>query len=207
MAYDINSVTADCYEGTACLINKFGITDERQLSEIEANITFAKASELEENPLNGNFDIEHYKAIHRYLFEDLYDWAGRFRTINISKKSTRFVDAEELENLCIKCFERLKSNNYFQNMAFDNFVENVVDLYCTLNMLHPFREGNGRTERIFIAQLIRFNGYDIDFSGIDCDYLMIATIQAAQGVTDNLTEIFRENIIESSEQDFVISMQ
>lgn len=92
-------------------------------------------------------------------------------------------------------------------MSFDNFVENIVDLYCTLNMLHPFREGNGRTERIFIAQLIRFNGYDIDFSEIDCDYLMIATIQAAQGVTDNLTEIFRENLIESSEQDFAISMQ
>ena len=75
------------------------------------------------------------------------------------------------------------------------FVENIVDLYCTLNILHPFREGNGRTERIFISQLIRFNGYDIDFSDIDTDYLMFATIQSAQEITDNLVNLFKENII------------
>ena len=194
MAYEINSITADCYEGTTCLINKFGITDETKLSEVEADITFAKASKLEENPIDGKFDIEHYKAIHRYLFEDLYDWAGQFRTIDISKKGTKFVKTDELENLCVKCFDRIKSSNYFRNISFESFVENIVDLYCTLNMLHPFREGNGRTERIFIAQLIRINGYDIDFSEIDSDYLIIATIQAAQGVTDNLIKIFSEHI-------------
>ena len=194
MAYEINSITADCYEGTTCLINKFGITDETKLSEVEADITFAKASKLEENPIDGKFDIEHYKAIHRYLFEDLYDWAGQFRTINISKKGTKFVKTDELENLCVKCFDRIKSSNYFRNISFESFVENIVDLYCTLNMLHPFREGNGRTERIFIAQLIRLNGYDIDFSEIDSDYMIIATIQAAQGVTDNLVKIFSEHI-------------
>lgn len=48
-------------------------------------------------------------------------------------------------------------------MDFETFVNNIVDLYCTLNIIHPFREGNGRTERIFISYLIRFNGYDIDF--------------------------------------------
>jgi cell filamentation protein len=61
-------------------------------------------------------------------------------------------------------------------------------------MIHPFREGNGRTQRIFIAQLIRYNGYDINFSEIDADELMISTILSAQGVTDNLMSIFRNNI-------------
>ena len=65
-----------------------------------------------------------------------------------------------------------------------------------INILHPFREGNGRTERIFISQLIRFNGYDIDFSDIDTDYLMFATTQSAQGITDNLVNLFKENIIQ-----------
>lgn len=65
-----------------------------------------------------------------------------------------------------------------------------------INILHPFREGNGRTERIFISQLIRFNGYDIDFSDIDTDYLMFATIQSAQGITDKLVNLFKENIIQ-----------
>ena len=80
-------------------------------------------------------------------------------------------------------------------MAFEEFVENIVDLYCTLNIIHPFREGNGRTQRIFISQLIRFNGYDINFSDIDPNLLMIATIKSAQGITDNLFNIFRTGII------------
>lgn len=195
MSYSINSITDDCYEGTTCLVNKFGIKNEKQLSEIEADITFAKTSKLEEIPLKGNFDLEHYKSIHKFLFEDLYSWAGELRKINISKKGTNFANADELEYLCTECFQRLKENNYYRNTDFDYFVENIVDLYCTLNILHPFREGNGRTERIFISQLIRFNGYDIDFSDIDTDYLMFATIQSAQGITDNLVNLFKENII------------
>lgn len=195
MSYSINSITDDCYEGTTCLVNKFGIKNEKQLSEIEADITFAKTSKLEEIPLKGNFDLEHYKSIHKFLFEDLYSWAGELRKINISKKGTNFANADELEYLCTECFQRLKENNYYRNTDFDSFVENIVDLYCTLNILHPFREDNGRTERIFISQLIRFNGYDIDFSDIDTDYLMFATIQSAQGITDNLVNLFKENII------------
>lgn len=194
MSYEINTLTADCYEGTTCLINKFGIINEKQLEKIEADITFAKASELEENPIKGNFDLEHYKAIHNFLFEDIYDWAGKLRTVNISKKGTIFADIYELETLCIKCFNRIKSNNYFQNLSFENFINNMVDLYCTLNILHPFREGNGRTERIFITQLLRLNGYDINFSEIDSDYLMISTIQVAHGITDNLIKIFSRYI-------------
>ena len=195
MSYSIDSITDDCYEGTTCLVNKFGIKNEKQLSEIEADITFAKTSKLEEIPLKGNFDLEHYKSIHKFLFEDLYSWAGELRKINISKKGTNFANADELEYLCTECFQRLKENNYYRNTDFDSFVENIVDLYCTLNILHPFREGNGRTERIFISQLIRFNGYDIDFSDIDTDCLMFATIQSAQGITDNLVNLFKENII------------
>lgn len=195
MAYSIDSITNDCYEGTTCLINKFGIKNEKQLSEIEADITFAKTSKLEEMPFKDSFDLNHYKAIHKFLFKDLYDWAGELRTINISKKGTNFANVDELEDLCNECFKRLKENNYYQDLEFNNFVENIVDLYCTLNILHPFREGNGRTERIFIAQLIRFNNYDIDFSDIDTDYLMFATIQSANGITDNLINLFKNNII------------
>ncbi len=195
MTYNLNSINDDCYEGTSCLINKFGIADENKLSEIEANITLVKSAQLEENPINGSFDTNHYKNIHRYLFEDLYDWAGKFKTINISKKGTSFADTNEIESLCNNCFKRLKEYNYFQNMSFENFIENIVDLYCTLNIIHPFREGNGRTQRIFISQLIRYNGYDINFSDIHSHYLMIATIQSAQGFTDNLSDIFRKHII------------
>lgn len=194
MSYSIDALTADCYEGTSCLINKFNIKDENKLSNIEAAITFAKASELEKTPINGNFDLEHYLAIHRYLFEDIYDWAGKIRTVEMSKKGTSFAKSEEIEELCNGCFDRLKNMNYFHGMSFAQFVENIVDLYCTINIIHPFREGNGRTQRIFISQLIRYNGYDIDFSAIDADELMIATIHSASGINDYLIDIFSKHI-------------
>ncbi len=94
----------------------------------------------------------------------------------------------------LACFKRLKDKNYFQNQPFNDFIDDIVDFYCTTNMLHPFREGNGRTQRVFITQLIQFNGYSINFDKIDTDELMMATIQSANGITDNLKRIF-ENAI------------
>ena len=194
MSYSIEAINCDCYEGTNCLINKMNIRDEQQLSQIEADITFAKSSELEQNPICGVFDFEHYRAIHKYLFEDLYDWAGKLRSIDISKKGTQFCRAELLDELCNKCFARLIENNLFKGLTKEGFIDEIVDFYCTTNMLHPFREGNGRTQRIFITQLIRVNGYEFNFSDIDTDELMIATIQSANGVNDFLKNIFINHI-------------
>ena len=194
MSYSIDALTDNCYEGTTCLINKLNITDEETLKNIEAAITFAKISELEQTPINGNFDFEHYQSIHKYIFEDLYDWAGKIRDVDLSKKGTSFTLAKDIESLAERCFARLKKENYFETDNFDLFIENIVDFYCVSNMLHPFREGNGRTQRVFIAQLIRKNGFDIDFSEIDNDELIIATIHAANGVTDYLKDIFRQII-------------
>lgn len=194
MSYSIGAVTDDCYEGTSCLINKLGIKDDKKLKEFESAVTFAKASEIEANPIANTFDVEHYKAIHKFLFEDIYEWAGKYRTINMSKKGTIFADADKIPGLMDACFKRIKDNDFFRNNSFEEFVENIVDFYRVTNMIHPFREGNGRTQRLFIAQLIRNNNYDIDFSEIDSDELMIATIQSANGVKDNLIRIFNENI-------------
>lgn len=194
MGYSIDPVTADCYEGTACLINKFGIKDDKQLSLVEGQITFAKGSELERNPIKGSFDFKHYKSIHKYLFDEIYDWAGKIRSVDMSKKGTSFAKADGIEQLANACFARLKTENYFKGQEFNEFVSNIVDFYCVTNMLHPFREGNGRTQRIFISQLIRFAGYDIDFSSINVDDLMSATVQAANGVDVYLKEIFANAI-------------
>ena len=194
MGYSIDAITEDCYEGTSCLINKLGIKDDKKLKEFEAAVTLAKASELETQPISDAFDVEHYKAIHKFLFEDIYDWAGKYRTINMSKKGTSFAQADKIPALMNACFKKLKDNDSFRNNSFDEFVENMVDFYQVTNMIHPFREGNGRTQRIFIAQLIRYNCYDINFADVDSDELMIATIQAANGVKDNLIRIFSDSI-------------
>jgi cell filamentation protein len=112
----------------------------------------------------------------------------------MSKKGTSFAQADKIPTLMNACFKKLKDNDSFRNNSFDEFVENMVDFYQVTNMIHPFREGNGRTQRLFITQLIRHNGYDINFADMDSDELMIATIQAANGVKDNLIRIFSDSI-------------
>ena len=194
MSYSIEAITEDCYEGTTCLINKFNITDEKKLANVESAITMAKAASLEKNPLNGDFSFAHYCAVHKYLFDDLYEWAGKLREVEMSKKGTRFASTQDLALLCNACFDRLQKNNCFRGLNHPDFVENIVDLYCTLNLIHPFREGNGRTLRVFIAQLVRFCGYEINFAEINPDDLMIATIHAANGVQQYLIELFAAHI-------------
>ena len=194
MSYNIYTLTDDCYEGSSCLINKLGIKDENLLNMMESHITLAKISLLQQNPIPGVFDFEHYKKIHEFIFEDLYDWAGTPRKVDISKKGTLFVKAKDIKKIADACFERLKSKNYFKNLNTDEFIDEITDFYCVTNNLHPFREGNGRTQRVFLTQLALNAGYELDFSNLDTDRLMIATIHSANGIDTYLKEILREII-------------
>ena len=189
MAYSIDPISANCYLGTTVLINKFDIHDEATLSEVEGTLTAAKSTQWLNAPEQDTFDFGHYKAIHRFLFADLYDWAGQVRNINISKKGTAFCPTEKLDEQADKVFLYLKEQNFLRGMAKDSFVDALVDFYCSTNILHPFREGNGRTQRVFLAQLAQNAGYMLNFAEIDGDLLMIATIQSAQGVTDLLRSV------------------
>ena len=193
MAYSLNPSSDNCYAGTTCLVNKLGIRDEKKLSEIEAGITFAKAVMLEETPIDDDFGFEHFKKIHEFLLCDLYEWAGQVRTVDISKKRTKFLDAAFIESIGTKCFAKVK-DGYFENLSFYEFVKRIAEFYNDVNYIHPFREGNGRTQRIYFTQLIRYYGYDINFADVDTDELMIATIQASNGVMDLLTQFFANSI-------------
>ena len=135
------------------------------------------------------------KTIHRFLFEDLNSWAGQIRKINISKKGTRFCPSEEIESHASRVFARLHSRELFTNLDRSEFLSEIVDFYSITNHLHPFREGNGRTQRVFITQLIHNAGYaNFDFADVDGGLLMIATIQSANGVTDLLNGLFEQLI-------------
>ncbi len=194
MGYSMDPISANCYPGTSILINKFDIRDEAKLNEVESVLSSARYAEWENAPQADSFDFGHYKAIHRFLFSDLYDWAGEVRTVDISKKGTKFTPAENIETQAKLIFHRLKEHRFFKDLSHDEFVEEIVDFYCVTNALHPFREGNGRTQRAFLTQLIRNAGHDINFADMDTELLMIATIQSAQGVTDLLKQIFSESI-------------
>lgn len=194
MSYSIDALTSDCYEGTACLINKFNIKDENILKDLETTITFGKITQYSLNPLFNSFDVDHYKAVHKFLFGDIYEWAGEYRTVDISKKGTNFAKAECVDELMNKCFDRLNQNNCLKDLTFEDFIDGIVDFYCVTNMIHPFREGNGRTQRVFLTQLINLNRYSINFADIDTDELMIATIQSVNGVKDYLKDIFKNAV-------------
>jgi cell filamentation protein len=163
---------------------------------MEKFITINQTSLWEAAPPCNTFDFTHYKTIHAFLFGDLYDWAGQVRTINLTKRGTVFCPAEEIETRAVLIFGRLKEMDFFRGLSREEFVEEFIDFYYATNELHPFREGNGRTQRVFLAQLARKAGYDLNFAEIDGDLLMIATIQAAGGVRDLLKSVLSEGLVE-----------
>ena len=196
--YSLESSQDSCYEGTTVLINKLNIRNQNILNNAEAAIVTARTIDVIENVKFKNADFEFYKALHGKIFGDLYDWAGNLRSINISKKGSFFCKAEDIEEIGVLKFKYLKANNYFCELSLEKFVESVADFYNEFNYLHPFREGNGRTLRLFITMLAKNAGYDIDFEKCDSDILMIATIKAFYGDLFLLRDVFK-NITESSD--------
>ena len=124
------------------------------------------------------------------MFEGLYSWAGQVCRVDISKQGTQFYPAAQIPSVADAIFARLREQNNLCGMDVDKFLLTFVDFYEQTNELHPFREGKGRTQRVFLAQLAHHAGYNLDFTRIDPDDLMIATIQAAHGVDDFLRELF-----------------
>jgi len=190
----MDSTNLDCYDGTFVLINKLDIRSQEELDNVEQTITAINAAEIEELQEFVNVDFNYYKNLHYRIFGDLYEWAGKVREINISKKATYFCRYDDIEPLAEKCFARLKKMNFFADLPFDKFIEELTELYCTLNFYHPFREGNGRVQRLFLTLLIRNAGYDINFADIDADELMVATIKSVTGDIFALKDILYNNI-------------
>lgn len=194
MGYNLDPISDNCYPDTTVLVNKFDIRDDAKLDEVETVLVSTRNAEWLRQPQLDTFDFVHYCAIHHFLFSDLYDWAGQVRTVNISKKGTSFCAAENIEMQASLVFKRLADCHFFRGLPHKEFVDEIADFYCVTNMLHPFREGNGRTQRAFLTQLIRAAGYDINWSEVDTDLLMLATIQSANGVTDLLRNILSDAI-------------
>lgn len=194
MTYSVTSSSDGCYPGTTVLINKLGITDQETLDEVESIAVTLHSTEIESESPNTPFTFDFYCNLHKRLFGDLYEWAGELRSIDFSKKGTSFYPAGELRELGKAKFDRLSDMNEFRGADRLQIIDEITDLYHELNMLHPFREGNGRTQRLFFTLLIRRLGYSISFSECDTDELMMATIYAAQGITSYLHSFFEKNI-------------
>lgn len=194
MAYSIESSQDSCYPGTSVLINKLGIQNQAQLNENETLIVGVKSLQFELAPFPEPLDFSYYKRLHQFLFGELYEWAGTVRSINLSKQHTHFCSADEIEPLAGQMFGRVEDMSFFCDLPRGSFITELTDFYAGVNYLHPFREGNGRTQRLYFRQLAQRAGHKLDFSAVDSDRMMIATIHAASGVEDTLRELFNEMV-------------
>ena len=136
------------YKGTTVLKNRIGIRDQKTLEAFEVEMSTLRAEE----PLPiGLFDAAHYRKIHRFLFQDVYSWAGRYRTVRIAKDQNVFCYPEHISAQMDKLFERLNHGELLRTAEFPLFAERTASFLGNLNAIHPFREGNGRTQLAFLG--------------------------------------------------------
>lgn len=161
------------------LINIENITDAEALAKYEADMTIIRQYELEiEHAVKGRFGVAHLKKIHKHIFQDIYPFAGKFRLENISKGDTDFCKSEFIKDNIALLLNALKRDDYLNGLNAGEFSKKAAYYMSEMNMIHPFREGNGRTIREFIRQLADKNGYIINWSLIDKTNLMNAIISA-----------------------------
>ena len=192
------------YEYPDCevLKNKLDIKDQELFERVERSISSIRLCELHEKPIKGNFDFNHLSKIHKHIFKDVYDWAGKPRTEEISKdfytpkSSAKIITNDKpmeytkgvvnfAPSKCIaqvlkdSVFKPLKKLNYCRGMDANELSKNLAKFYCELNLGHPFKEGSGRAQREFIRELAEYNGFKLDWSKASFRELTGATIGAA----------------------------
>ena len=177
-----------CYPSTNTLKNYFDIMDSERLNAVEGDIVTTKAESIEYIEITG-FSLGHLKRVHKHLFGDIYPWAGELRTCDISKGDTRFCSCLYLEK------ESIKLEKEFTVDVF-RFAESIASIYSEINVLHPFRDGNGRATRLYIEMLAATYGFSVDWSTIDAPTWIKACIGGYYGDNSGLTSIFEE-VLES----------
>ncbi|MDD7410089.1 MAG: Fic family protein [Fusobacterium gastrosuis] len=156
------------YPGTTILKNKLNIRDDKELNIKERGLTASRIEEFSRREVQKEFNFEYLKSIHKYIFQDIYEWAGEIRKGDISKGNSLFCKAVYIESYASDIFRNLKKNNYFHDIENKEILsKKLAETFLDINALHPFREGNGRTQREFIRSLAKSNGYELNFSNIN----------------------------------------
>lgn len=182
--YDLQDEDPYLIPGSTCLKNLLGITDTSQLLQAEAEISAAALAELIASPVDPTFDLSHLCRIHRRLFGDLYAWAGEVRNTEISKGGKLFLPYRLVEQKSGEIFTELQQEGYLKNLDMAQFAARAGYYLGKINMIHPFREGNGRTQRVLLDQLAELSGFGFEWSGVSGEQMAQACRAARQDKPD-----------------------
>lgn len=167
-----------CYPNSEVLINIPGFKRQDQLDAFERMVTLDRLRLLNMKPLKGEYDRKHLCEIHRFIFKDVYPFAGQLREEDIAKDNFRFANVSFLVSQLDQLLEELRHENLLVGLPFDYYMERLTYYLTELNVLHPFREGNGRTQREFIRSLALESGLYIDFTSVDPKLMLEAMIES-----------------------------
>lgn len=154
------------YPGTTVLRNHRGIRTQRELTAVEAEVTAYALVGLGTRRIPGGYDLRHLQAFHRAIFGDLYPWAGELRTVAIAKTGL-FCLPEHVTTYADDLFARLTAEQHLRGLDREAFVDRLTYFAGEINALHPFRDGNGRTQRAFLGQLARDADHHISWWRLD----------------------------------------
>ena len=142
-----------CYEGTDILKNKLNIKNDEKLYEVERKLTALRTKDLYKKPVKGDFDLEHLKKIHKHIFQDIYEWAGEIRDVDIAK-SNLFCLTQYIDTFANEIFTGLKKENHLKDLDKEEFSKRCAYYFCEINALHPFREGNAEVKENLLENLL-----------------------------------------------------
>lgn len=180
------------YPGSEVLRNLPGLRDAHALENFEYEQSALRLSELWNQSAKGKFDLAHLKAIHRYIFQDVYDWAGEIRVVSIAKNDQMFALPGFIEGEAARIQLQLSGENFLRGLDLKKFVERIAYYFGEWNALHPLREGNGRTIRELVRVMTDGAGYEFDQMAIDnsSDQWNDASVSSLQGDLEPIRKIF-----------------
>jgi cell filamentation protein len=135
---------------------------------------------LRETPVHPSYDLAHLCEVHRRIFGDIYDWAGQVRTVAIAKASM-FCLPQYIEPSAAEIFRQLHNENCLRDLARDIFIDRLTYYLGEVNAVHPFREGNGRTQRAFFEQIADDAGFPLAWRHLDADRNIAASAAIMRG--------------------------
>lgn len=163
--------TVDPYfdESIGELRNLLNVKSSEELKKLEPQIVFANELELESIQILRTNNLDEILSIHKQLFKGVYDWAGKIRTVDIRKNNANaeyFLIVSKINDASNFVFTELAKENFLCNLDKTHFIKRLSHYYDQLNFIHPFREGNGRTQRIFWSRVAKDAGFDIDWDAV-----------------------------------------